>query len=269
MPNYKTGKIVESISFLEFQRKVNEAHLTEEEASYIWGLYYSGVRKSELYERVAEDCRIILESGKLLIFPIRISESNLQEILKNKSIFFQSNGLQFRFFSIDFHERKKHGAEVPPLELPLHWPGIDLLVKLAQKAAERNKIIKTVFTYTIHEGGPQRLIQKTGKFKSIKERTAEIRKAHYLFPNIQSTKAWNLVKQVLGENYYAHFLRLNRITEICCDPNVSLARLKSYTGIKSLDALNAYLGVSKREQKATLDFMDKQQFQEKEQPKTG
>jgi hypothetical protein len=231
---------------------MNEAHLIDEDAGYLWGLYYYGVRKSELYERVAEDCRIILQTGQALKFPLKEALSSLANT-------------QF-FFSLDFHARKKHGAEVPPLELPLDWPGVPLLVKLAQKASERNKITKTVFTYEVHEGGKTRRIQKTGELKPIKTRTAKLQKSHYLFPNIQSTKAWDLVKQILGEKYYPHFLRLNRITDLCSDPTTSISRLKSYTGIRSIDALDFYLGVSKKEQRAATDFMDKQI--RKQQPET-
>jgi hypothetical protein len=80
---------------------------------------------------------------------------------------------------------------------------------------------------------------------------------HWLFPNIQSSTALRLVKQVLGSRYYPHFLRLNRLTEIGSDPEASIVRLKSYSGIRSIKALESYLGTSKEEQEAALSWMEK------------
>jgi hypothetical protein len=31
---------------------------------------------------------------------------------------------------VDFHQRKKRGAEVPPSELPLNWYGVDKIVRV-------------------------------------------------------------------------------------------------------------------------------------------
>jgi hypothetical protein len=73
-----------------------------------------------------------------------------------------------------------------------------------------------------------------------------------LFPHIQSATAWRIVKAVLGEEYYPHFLRVNKLTEIGSDPEASLVRLKSYSGIRSIKALETYLGVSSKEQEAAL-----------------
>ena len=69
--------------------------------------------------------------------------------------------------------------------------------------------------------------------------------------------AWKIVKDVLGSSYYPHFLRLNRLTEIGSDPEANIVRLKSYSGIKSIKALESYLGTSRQEQEAALSWMDK------------
>jgi hypothetical protein len=79
----------------------------------------------------------------------------------------------------------------------------------------------------------------------------------WLFPNIQSATAWRIVKAVLGAGFYPHFLRLNRLTEIGSDPEANIVRLKSYSGIKSIKALESYLGTSKEEQEAALSWMEK------------
>lgn len=207
MPKYKDGKIVQSLSFQEIQEKVKAAahQLTREALAFFWLLYYSGCRKSEAYERTVEDCQVTEE-----------------------------------YFIIDFHQRKKRGAEVPPLELPLWFPGVDLLAEQLLKARQRRT--------------SRKLWERTHK----KVRTTEYKRARWLFPHIQKQWALMIVKRILGANYYPHFLRLNRITELCTDPNFSLARLKSFTGIKSLVALQSYLGVSKRQQKEAVDWMAKQ-----------
>ena len=80
---------------------------------------------------------------------------------------------------------------------------------------------------------------------------------HWLFPNIGSSTALRLVKEVLGPKFYPHFLRLNRITEILTDPTGNVTRIKSYTGIKTVKVIEAYMGVSEKEQEAALAFMEK------------
>jgi hypothetical protein len=205
MPNYRHGKKEETIPFDRIRQQVAEANLSIEEEAFFWLLYYCGVRKSEAYERVAED--------------FKITASHL---------------------IVDFHQRKKNGNEVPPLELPRHWYGVPLIVEVVKKAKESKVRNKAVYIYI------------------DKQRTRKLVKAHWVFTHIQSTKAWQIVRKVLGKGYYPHFLRLNRLTEIGRDPTASLTRLKSFSGIKSVTALNAYLGADKKEQKAALDYMDRQ-----------
>jgi len=207
MPKYEQGKITESLSFQEIQKKVTEAQprLTREALAFFWLLYYTGCRKSEAYERIIEDCQI-----------------------KGSD------------FIIDFHQRKKHGAEVPPLKFPIWFPGMDLVIEHLEKTSKRK--------------ASRKLIEKTVKGVRSTERV----KARWLFPHVQSRWAQHIVKEILGPQYYPHFLRLNRITEMCSDPELSLTRLKSFTGIKSLDALQSYLGVSEREQEAAVHHMAKQ-----------
>ena len=62
----------------------------------------------------------------------------------------------------------------------------------------------------------------------------------------------------IGQQYYPHFLRLNRITEICSNPEANIEMIKSFTGIRSIRVIEGYMGTSKKEQKAAMDFMAKQ-----------
>lgn len=204
-PIYKHGKKDNIIPFQQVKQKAIASNLSISEEAFFWMLYYCGVRKSEAYERVASDFKI---TNTLII--------------------------------IDFHQRKKNGAKVPPLKLPLSWYGMDKLEYVVQKAKERKPRKKAVYVYVDHK------------------RTRQLRRDRWVFPQIQSTKAWTIVKSVLGEGYYPHFLRLNRLTEIGRDPTASLTRLKSWSGIKSTTALNEYLGTSEKEQDKAIEFMDKQ-----------
>ena len=207
MPKYKAGKQIEQLPFAEIQEKVAQAKpkITLEAESYFWLLYYAGVRKSELYERIVEDCQL--------------TETHL---------------------IIDFHERKKGGLPAPPLEFPLWFPGLNVVCEQLEKARARRK--------------SRKLIEKT--VKGV--RSTEIVRARWLFPHVHKTWALHIVKTILGSRYYPHFLRLNRITEISCDPEANIMRIRSFTGIKTIRVIEGYLGTSRKEQKKAVDFMGKQ-----------
>ena len=143
-------------------------------------------------------------------------------------------------FILNVGQRKKGSALVPPLEFPLWFPGMDLVCEWLEKAREKK--------------ASRKLIEKI--VKGI--RSTNRIKAKWLFPYIHKTHATTIVKDVLGPQYYPHFLRLNRITELCSDPQVNISMIKSYTGIKTLKVIQGYIGTSKKEQKAAVDFMAKQ-----------
>jgi hypothetical protein len=64
-----------------------------------------------------------------------------------------------------------------------------------------------------------------------------------LFPHIGSTTAWRICKRVLGQEFYAHYLRLRKLSKIGMNRGKgSITHLKAVSGIKSLKALEAYLG---------------------------
>jgi hypothetical protein len=144
-------------------------------------------------------------------------------------------------FIIDFHQRKKHGALVPALKLPRSFPGVDVLCGQLLWAQKR-KPSKKLIIYSPSKGT---------------KATQRVR-AQWLFPHINRTWADHIVKRVLGKEFYPHFLRLLRLSEIGQDPEANIVRLKSYSGIKSIKALEAYLGVTEKEQDAAIDSMAKQ-----------
>jgi hypothetical protein len=92
MGKYKHGKKEELLQFALVKQKVVNAVLPWKDEAFFWLLYYCGVRKSEAYERVASD--------------FRITDTRLV---------------------VDFHQRKKRGAEVPPIGVAteLVWSGQD------------------------------------------------------------------------------------------------------------------------------------------------
>jgi len=78
------------------------------------------------------------------------------------------------YLIVDFHRRKKGGAEVPPLRLPLNWYGIDKIVLSARIALSCRPKEKAVYVY------------KNGK------RVRIVKRDMWVFPRIQSTKAWEI-----------------------------------------------------------------------------
>jgi len=144
-------------------------------------------------------------------------------------------------FIIDFHQRKKGSAETDPLEFPLWFPGMDVVCEQLKKARSKK--------------ASRKLMERKVKGVRYLERV----KASWLFPQIHRTRAAMIVKQILGAQYYPHFLRLNRITELCSDPKSNMTRIKSFTGIKSTKIIERnYMGTSKKEQRAAVAFMGKQ-----------
>lgn len=207
---YKFGKQLELLDFKDIVELVKKARLCLEHEAYFWLLYYCGVRKSEAYERVAED--------------FKVTETHL---------------------IIDFHKRKKGGETVPPLKIPRHWYGVDKI---------ETCLNRSLFTRSGQEKKPR---SKNVFVQENKKRVKVRQKGLWVFPHIQSTTAWMLIKKVLGQNYYPHFLRLNRLTVIGSDPTSNVVRLKSFSGIKTLKALQFYLGVSEKEQDAAMDYEEK------------
>jgi hypothetical protein len=199
------GKQTELISLQQFADKMAEhLDLDLEAQSFLWGIFWSGVRKSEWYERIAED--VVLTDDNLII---------------------------------DFHQRKKHSAATPPLKFPRNYPGIDIIVEWYRRIAVRPPIRKKIWDYS---GGVIKITDDKRK---------------YLFPHIQTSKALYLVKHVMGEQYYPHFFRLNRLSTIGRDKECSIVRMKSFSGLKTVAAIEAYLGTSEEETDAAIAYSGK------------
>lgn len=168
-PIYKHGKQTDTIDLGFLKKRMNKKGAFKNpsrDKSFLALLYWTGVRKSEAFERVKED--------------FKITETDL---------------------IVDFHQRKKRGLEVPPLEIPLELPFVDLIV----------------------------------------ERVNRIKPGRRVW-NISGVTAWRITKRALGDQYYPHFLRLNRITRMFDDPTTTIPEIKSWTGIKTTQSLDVYIG---------------------------
>lgn len=141
------------------------------------------------------------------------------------------------YVSIDFHKRKKHGAVTPPMKIPRAFPGTDEFIKQYERILSRPPTRKQVWDYS----------DGVVKIKNDK--------AQFLFPNIQRGKATYLVKHAMGDQYYPHFLRLNRLSFVGRDKDANIVRLRSFSGIKTIRAIEFYLGTSEEEVDAAFDFM--------------
>ena len=109
MGRYKFGKKEEIIPLKVVKQRVVNANLRLRDEAFFWLLYYCGARKSEAYERVAGD--------------FKITDAHL---------------------IVGFHQRKKRGAEVPPLMLPLNWYGIDKIIQSVRIALSCRPKLKAV-----------------------------------------------------------------------------------------------------------------------------
>lgn len=172
MGKYKHGKITDTIDLDFLKDRMEKGVFIDElrDKSFIAFLYWTGVRKSEALERVKED--------------FKITDTDL---------------------IVDFHQRKKHGLETPPLEIPLDLPYVNLIVEQVRKT---------------HHG------KRVWDFNGI--------------------TAWRIIKRAFGERFYPHFLRLNRITRMFDNPETTIPEMRSWTGLKTVKALEIYIGYSKR-----------------------
>jgi len=141
--------------------------------SFLVFLYWFGVRKAEALERTKED---FLVKESLLIV----------------------------------NATPKKGGEREPLEIPVDYPYVDLVIKNAKQTrrSPRNK-----------EG---------------------------LVWNFSPRTAINIVKRAMGDRYYPHFFRLNRATRFLEDPTTTLPEMKAWFGWKAAKTVDPYIGYSRR-----------------------
>jgi hypothetical protein len=140
---------------------------------------------------------------------------------------------------VDFQQRKKHGDTVPPLKIPRRFYGVEeyLLPYILKPKKTRQK---TLYTYETSEG---KLIIHSSRVEG-----------KWLFPHVSSTTAWRVCKRVLGQEFYPHYLRLRKLSKIGMDrKSGSLTHLKAVSGIKTLRALEAYLGYDQEAQDEAME----------------
>ena len=143
---------------------------------------------------------------------------------------------------VDFHQRKKHAETVPPLRIPRRFYGVEEYLVPHIRKPKRTKA-KTIYFYETSEG----------KFvvHSCKQ------KEKWVFPHISSSTAWRICKKVLGEEFYPHYLRLNKLTKIGKNREKgSITHPKAVSGIKSLKALEAYLGYDQEAQEEAMEISE-------------
>jgi hypothetical protein len=143
---------------------------------------------------------------------------------------------------VDFHQRKKHGETVPPLKIPRKFYGVEeYLVPYILKPKRLNP--KTVYTYETSEG---KLVVRSSP-----------REAKWLFTHISSTTAWRVCKKVFGREFYPHYFRLRKLSKIGMNREKgSITHLKAVSGIKSLKALEAYLGYDQEAQDEAMEISE-------------
>lgn len=216
---YKFGKQKTILPLVAFEAAMQDAinrGESLENLAYVTLLWHTGVRKSEAYERVLDDVRL---SGDAV--------------------------------TVDFYKRKKHGEEVPPLKIPRAFYGVEeyLVPWVQERVAAKpphKTTAKTLFAQA--ETGENRTTPK-GKVVTVKKPSGTTVKAQWLFPNIASTKAWIVVKRVLGKEFYPHYLRLRKLSAIGRNPQTkSLIHIKAVSGLKSVSAIGSYLGFDQEAQ---------------------
>ena len=216
---YKHGKQKEIMTLQQFQKAFLEAaEVPLSWKAFIVLLWHTGVRKSELYERVKEDVKVTDE-----------------------------------YAIIDFHKRKKRGDEVAPLKIPLSFYGMTEYVLPYLGRVNKRKTFKSIFyqepTGKFKEG-------QRGKKLPIMRLTYKVVKDHWLFPLINSTTAWLCVKTVLGEKFYPHYLRLRKLSaagRTATNYLDFLAAVKSISGLKTITAINAYTGSDEAVRKKAME----------------
>jgi len=121
---------------------------------------------------------------------------------------------------------RKGGRRTAPLELWLQLPYVNLIVEQWKRPPLEEPWMVT-----------------------------EIRQASRVWP-ISEWDAWHLIK-LIDQKKYPHFLRFNRITELCANPKLSVADICSWTGLSPI-TINSYMERSGRFIKRTAQVMREQ-----------
>lgn len=172
--HYKYGKQTNPIDFQTFKKLMDNGKFVEplRDKSFLAFLYWFGVRRAEALERVKGDFKI--KDGLLIV-----------------------------------NATPKKGGEREPLEVPVDYPYVDLIIK------QLNKTRRTL-------ANPTRRVW-----------------------NISGPTAWRIVKRVMPK-HYPHFFRLNRATRFLEDPTTTLPEMMAWFGWKAAKTIDPYIGYSRR-----------------------
>ncbi len=177
MPKYKHGKVTAPIDFQTFKDAMENGRFARNKTlshkSFLAFLYWFGVRKAEALERTKKD--FIIKDGLLIV-----------------------------------NATPKKGGEREPLEVPVDYPYVDLIIKNIQQMRRA-------------------MGKKEGRVWDFSPRTAI-----------------NIVKRAMGDHYYPHFFRLNRATRFLEDPTTTLPEMKAWFGWKAAKTVDPYIGYSRR-----------------------
>jgi len=136
--------------------------------------------------------------------------------------------------------RKKHSAQTSPIALQLDWFGVDKIVEWYKKRIHGKPSLKTIYIFNNKLNPPCQKVKKSDL---------------WMFPTIGKGTALAICKKVYGDDKYAHYARLNRLTKLGSNPEASLVMLKSFSGIKSMRALEHYMGTSKKQLDKAIDLI--------------
>ena len=216
--HYKYGKQEMLLSIDEIVNKVRSVYLSIEHEAFFWLIYYTGARKSEIYE--------------LPTSSFKLSDTHL---------------------IVDIGQRKKHSAKTKSIELKRVWYGVDKIVKLYEQRsvfrATKKKLVR--FSKNFSPDTP-------GLVAPDKQIITQVDK--WMFLNVSPSTAISIFKQVLGKEYYPHFGRLLRLSEIGTNPQANIVMMKSFSGIKSSRSLEAYIGQSEKQLRAAEQLIDAEQI---------
>jgi len=172
--HYKYGKQTTPIDFQTFKTIMDNGKFIHplRDKSFLAFLYWFGVRRAEALERVKEDFK--LKDGLLIV-----------------------------------DATPKKGGEREPLEVPVDYPYVDLIIK------QVNKMRRTL-------ANPTRRVW-----------------------NISGPTAWRIVKRAMPK-HYPHYFRLNRATRFLEDPTTTLPEMMAWFGWKAAKTVDPYIGYSRR-----------------------
>jgi len=177
LPKYKYGKVTAPIDFQNFKDAMENGRFAKDKMlshkSFLAFIYWFGVRKAEALERTKKD--FLVKDGLLIV-----------------------------------NATPKKGGEREPLEVPINYPYVDLIIKKVEQTRRYPE-------------------NKEGRVWNFSPRTAI-----------------NIVKRVMGDRYYPHFFRLNRATRFLEDPTTTLPEMKAWFGWKTAKTVDPYIGYSRR-----------------------